>query len=335
MNTTPTIINSHFSESSSAQSSNQHYTVIGNAISLEPGDKPEHAITLVILPRGGKFQRSEFFERLLKMGWAEIISIEYEGTMFDFEQLTAKFSRLRFLILPKSQVNPGFAINCAMRETRTEFAYVLWSSMNPISLSPKLFVEISQRTKNVVSIPILRGSKGEVLPTVSIPVQYQQGLKAMYSMPGGEYKKSLFPFDFVGLYRRDLFQLMEGYDPVIHSPYWQRFDFGLRAYLWGYSLPLFMGLKIDQTQDFEVEDLSPDIHYLRFYLKNLALEFRQDHGVLDKKVFWKIAWKSGQSFFKTRKIFTEIRQWVEQHSYRFTSDAKMIVELWDEEDHLS
>jgi hypothetical protein len=335
MNTTPTIINTAFSDSPFSQAMDKHYTVIGNHTTLGYEEKPEHSITLVILPRGGKFQRSEFFERLLKMGWAEIISIEYEGAIFDYEQLTAKFSRLRFLVFPKPTINPGFAINCAIRETRTQFAYVLWSSMNPVALSPKLFLEITQRAKNLVSIPIIRGSKGEVLPTISIPVQYQQGLKAMYSMPGGEYKKSLFPFDYVGIYRKSLFQLIEGFDPLMTSPYWQRFDFGLRAYLWGYTLPVCMGLKLDQSQDFEVEDLSPDVNYLRFYLKNLAVEFRQDHGVLDKKIFWKIARKSGQGFFTTRKIFTEIRNWVDTHSFRFTQDAKMIVELWDEEDSFS
>ena len=307
------------------------YTIIGNAVPLPQDSSPYSSITLIVLGRGGKFQRTEMFDRLSKIGWAEILSVENPNPSYDLEQLTTRYSRLRCKGVQTPRGNPGELINAAMRECRTPLALVLWSTMAVQPLTPRILNDLVSQKMAVVTVPVIRNQRGEVFPSVSIPTEYNQSLKTLYVSPSAENNRSLFPFDYSGLYRKDLFLSTLGYDEKILSPYWQKFEFGVRSYLWGMQIPVYQGLRVTISQDPEPEDTSSDNNYLRCYLKTLGVDFRQDHGVLDMSAFLDVYRKSGKGFIGALKLFLEVQRWVHVHSFRYVKDLHQIVELWDEE----
>jgi len=307
------------------------YTIVGNEVPLPNDSGPYSSITLIVLGRGGKFQRTEMFDRLSKVGWAEILSVENPNPSYDLEQLTTRYSRLRCMVAQTTRGNPGELINAAMRECRTPLALLLWSTMTVLPLTPRILTDLITQKLAVVTVPIIRNQRGEVLPSVSIPTEYNQGLKTLYVTPSAENNRSLFPFDYSGLYRKDLFLSMLGYDEKIVSPYWQKFEFGVRAYLWGMQIPVHQGLRTTISEYPEPEDTSTDNNYLRCYLKTLGVDFKQDHGVLDRSAFFDVYRKSGMGIFSSLKLFLEVRRWVHVHSFRYLKDFHQIVELWGEE----
>lgn len=306
------------------------YTIIGKPLDFPASDAASAHVSLLLLGEGARFQRREMFEKLVGMEWAEIISVESPNPSYDYESLNQRFPGLRFLLFADPEVNLGMRINIAIRECRSNLVCLLWSSMVPLPL-PGRVVQESLETNSVVTLPLLRNPRGEVFPSVSIPAHYRQGMKTLFVVPGVDHSRSIFPFEYTGLYRRDLFLSMGGYDTRIRESYWQKMDFGFRSYLWGMEIPVSTHFRVQYSGDFEPEDTSAGPGYLRFYLKNFLPEFKADHSELEKKEFWAFYRRSGLGFFSARSLFREIRRWVRDHKYRFESDARKLIEMWDEE----
>ena len=307
------------------------YTVIGNSPVKQNTADHLSEITLIVLSQGSRFQRIEYFEKLSRMGWAEIISVENQNPSYDVETLTSRIPGMRCMVFHEEDSSSGEKLNMAIRESLTSLSLVIWSTMMPLSISPRQIEEMCGYKHAVVTIPLLRTMKGEIFPSIIVPAHYQQGLKTLWVPPGGENKRSLFPFQYTGLYRKDLFLSLMGFDPEITSAYWQKMDFGLRAYLWGMGMPVCLGLRIQLQQDPEPEDSSPHRGSLRFYLKNLAVDYHHDHGTLEWKVFLDFYRRSGLGLLGALKLFKQVRHWVVTHGFRYTSDARRLVELWDED----
>jgi hypothetical protein len=305
------------------------YTVVGNR---NPGKAATNRINLglVLLNRGGRYQRADTFDRLIQYGWNEVLSVESNQPAYDLEELAQRHPGLRFLVMQDQPRSIGEQINLAMREAVSSNVMVIWSYLQPLPMSGRYISDICD-SSSVCTAPLFRSTTGEVLPTVCVPASFNNSIKNLYLSPSPENQHSLYPFDYVGIYNKKIFKNLGGYSDELKNPYWQKLDFGFRSFLWGSSIAVHQGFRVQIDEDFEPEDTTPDQDYLTFYLRNLAVEYDKDHGHLPIHAFWEFYRKSGASIFKAISQFRQARHWVQSHAYRFTGEARRLVELWEEE----
>lgn len=285
-------------------------------------------LTVVVLSRGGRFNRSDYFDSLNELGPDEIISIETAGTpSYDVEKLAARFDNLKFLLLHDA-ANPGKQVNLGIQESRGAFVLVLWSDMRLAGL-PRRVIERAHADDLLCTVPMLKNDRGEIVPSIQAPAFFGKLLRVVPVMPGKPGVPTLFPFDYVGLYSRERFSLCGGFDDDIESPHWQKMDFGFRSYMWGEKMNCDVQLRIDYTAPLSTEDLTPDESYRLFYLKNLCVRYASDHGVLPPSRFFKFYLKTGGGLFQMYHMFRNIQGWVFTHRYRFKQDSASVTDLWE------
>jgi len=285
--------------------------------------------TLCLLNRGGRLFKQEQFAELERLGFPEIISLEGPGELYDLESLTLKFPTIRFLLLHE-EASAGEQVNMALEEASGEYVIVLWNDMKiaPGSLSYRLLERIIKQEALCV-VPILQNYKLETIPTIQAPAFYKTLLKVVPLYPSADGMLTLFPYDFVGIYSRERFILSGGYDYSLSNPYWQKMDFGFRNYMWGEKILCQTALRFSYINDPTLEDNTPDHSYRFFYLKNLAVRFNGEAGVLPWRKFLPYSMKAGSGFFSGLSDFKEVRRWVQVNQYRFKQDARSVTELWE------
>lgn len=286
------------------------------------------SISLVLINRGGRIFRQEILEDLQNHGFLEILSLEEPGNRLDAEGLLKRFPHLRFLLL-QSPTSPGEQINMAMEEAKGDLVLVLWNdqALNEASFSPRL-QKILSEPPVLCWVPEIRTKTGEEIPTLMTPSLYRKNLKILALSAEGEFLSSLFPYDYAGIYHRQKFLQSAGYDFRISNPYWQKLDFGLRAYMWGEKILQLKGLRVQYLSDMSSEDRSLDDGYKIFFLKNLIPVFSGDSAVLPRSAFLSFWPRSGQTLFSAWRDFERVREWVREHRYRFKFDARGVTELW-------
>ena len=305
------------------------YTVVG-APKGAPGAEAG-STTVVLLNRGSRLYRNETLEELDRAGLPSILSVEAKGEGIDVEGLAARHPRVRFLILSEP-TSPGVQVNLAIRESPGPFVFVLWSDMalSAQALSSRFFDRLAERDL-LCCAPALLGKGGELLPTAMTPAEGGSSLKVFGLVPERDGERSLYPFDYAGIYSRERFVLTGGYDGTMANPYWQRLDFGFRAWLWGEEIRILQALKLSYTEQPGAEDESPDESYKWFWLKNLAPVFRGDQGGIGASRFWPYLMSRRIGSTSALGEFKAAREWVALNRYRFRTDAASLVDLWGEE----
>jgi len=291
--------------------------------------KAQPLLSVVLLNRGGRFYRRELLEELAAADLGEIISVEGPKVSYDIEPLSRELPEIRFLLL-QDEASPGEKINLAMGEARTRTVLVLWTDMR-ISQTQGLEL-LAARTEErgwLCVVPALRNPGGEEVPGIQVPAVIRGRLQVIPWPPKHGGMRSLFPFDYCGLYNRARFQLTGGFDTWMRTPYWQKLDFGLRASLWGETILSDTSFHMAYTAEQSPEDNTPDWSYKLFYLKNMAVRFNGEMGVLPGSRFPAYALRSGSGLLDARKEFREIQQWVEENRFRFKSDVPSLVAHWE------
>ena len=130
-------------------------------------------------------------------------------------------------------------------------------------------------------------------------------------------------------YSKARFQLCGGFDPWMRTPYWQKLDFGLRASLWGETILADSSFQVAYTAEQSPEDNTPDWSYKLFYLKNMAVRFDGEMGVLSRRGFPAYALRSGSGLLESIREFREIQRWVWENRFRFKSDVSSLVAHWE------
>lgn len=305
------------------------YTVIG-AHKKEPDHPARQGLSVLLLNRGGRPFREELFKELSRLDVTEIISVENRSLGGgDFEEYTSLYENLRF-ILTDNCITPGEKINIGITEALCDNIFVIWNDMqlNSRELSHRLFQKIIEK-RVLCTVPVLHSYKGQLIPTCMTPLS-SKGILKVLALENKELGKSLFPFDYTGIYNKEKFIRSGGYDYYIKNPYWQKMDFGLRAYLWGEEILPHSSLKVSFTTDRDLsENTTPDASYRLCYLKNLSVRFNGDSGVLPLSRFIKYFDKSGSTLTDAWRDFQRVRAWVKTNRYRFTTDASAIIQLWD------
>ncbi|MDR1179419.1 MAG: hypothetical protein LBK44_02845 [Spirochaetales bacterium] len=302
------------------------YTVVGGPGS--PG-RDGGGFSLILLNRGGTMSRSDALEDFEKLRPDEIISLENPGGALLMESLAARFPRVRFILFHQA-VTPGERINIAMREARLPLAAVLWSDMKAL---PSGFPEGALRdvlgSGVLCTTPWFYSRENESMPVLQIPAFQKKKLKVLSVLPAREISSTLFPYDYCGIYSREKFLSIGGYDPGIHSPWWQKADLGLRALLWGEKIVSSRLLRVTASETAPAEDTGADRGYRMFFLKNLAVRLGPQGGRLSRASFFPFFLHSGCGLPAALAEFRLCRRWVSENAPRFQKDALSVISQWE------
>ena len=310
------------------------------------GGKERNATTglsAVILNRNGRYSRRAFFQELEKTGFDFIISIESTPERYDVEELSGRFPSVRF-ILPKTEITLGEKINLAAVEINSPLFFVIWNDLKIIAggtasrMAERLSIKNEESGesddkksgfKRLCTVPVMLNSRYETLPTLIAPVSYGKKMKTIFLEPQSDDSISLYPFDGVGIYDRERFIGLGGFDHTLKNNHWQFMDFGFRAFLWGEKISLSQQLKLSYDGQMPIEDNSTGESYRRFYLRSIAPVFHGDYAHLPLSRFPVYAFRSPDNPLTSWKKFSEIKDWVMANRLRWRADARMIVEKWE------
>ena len=300
------------------------YTVVGRSEGARGGE-----LTVLLLARGGRFYREQLLQELGGLPAVQILSVEGPRPAYDLEDLARKYPGVRFLLL-QAPASPGERINLGMEEARSEPVLVLWSDMHDDGGSIAANLSGQNLGRDLLCVvPRLKGPRGEVLPSILVPAMIKGRLKVLPWKPTQEGMRTIFPFDFCGLYSRRRFLQLGGFDAWMANPYWQKMDFGFRAGLWGETIAWYPRWQLAYAAEPEGEDSTADSSYKLFFLKNMAVRFNGDSGLLPLARLPRYALRSDSGPFDSLLEFREVRAWVHENRFRFQGDVGSLLGRWE------
>ena len=329
MSTIPTTFNHNFPS----------YTVVGGRERYN-----STGLSVVLLNRGGRYARRGLFHDFEKTGFDTVVSVEPEPAHYDLDELSARFPLVRFII-PHTRISLGEQINLAVSELVSPLFFVLWNDLKMIAggtahrMAERLTRPVDSKGNGkgngksqfmrLCTVPMIQDSRHVTISTVIAPVMRQKKIQTRRLDPLSEGLPSLYPFDGVGIYDRERFIKLGGFDGTIKNPFWQLMDFGFRAYLWGEEISLNQALKFCYEAAVPTEDISAGDDYSRFYLKNIAPVFRNDSAYLPVRRFPGFLLKANNGIFGAWDDFSESRRWVTTNSFRWRCNPKTIASYWN------
>ena len=303
------------------------YTVIGGGRGSSPaGGFP---VSVLVLNRGPRLYRASLLQDLVKVGFDSIVSVEVEADSPELESLAARFPQVRFIRLHEA-ANQGVCANIGMRESSAPFVLLIWNDMRlaTSTLSSRFFDRVVELDAACL-VPTLADAGGSFLPSIANPAHAGKSFKVVNLPPKTDGEKSLYPFDMCGIYSREKFASLGGFDWTISNPYWQKLDFGIRTWLWGESIRYAQALRLKYEEAPLDEDTTPDADYGRFWLKNLAPVYHGDSAFLPRSRFWSYLARSRSFPRAAIDEFKAAREWVSACTFRFKEDASRLSDLWD------
>lgn len=320
MNTIPSTFNEHLTNCT-IQSGNEMQNKV-------PGNSFGNGISVILLNRGNSHLRLQNLEVLTSSVFSSIISVETDNSNYSLSDFTQKFPEVKFII-PHEKTNDGDLLNLAMGESTGKYVLVIRDSLN---ITPAMLTE--SYAKKILSsdrfciVPRLASSNGEALPINFTPKIVKNNLRIESSLSVNDGIKTLYPFDYIGIYNREKFIQLGGFDYTIDNPYWQNLDLSFRAWLWGEQISISTVMKLNYSEDNPIEDSTPDLYQLRFFLKNMAVRYRLDHGEIPARYFWTFLFTSACGLSESVNQFAACRRWVKQNKYRFKKDALSLIANW-------
>ena len=314
MNTIPTTFNEHVVS----------YTLAGGSSFKSKGG----GVDAVIMSRGGWYNFSSTVQQLLNLGCTSIISLELPNKSLDLEHMSAEYPYVKFLV-PAEKITPGEGINIAMSELKGDFVLVLWNEQ--VIVDEKLLLKalgVASSTKKMCTAPILITKNHELVNTQMIPILqeghfYTEALQTLQTN-----LRTIYPFDFSGIYNRRKFIEFAGFDYTISNPYWQNLDFGFRSYLWGEEIRLCTQFKLKYLASLPAEETSHDDSYTRFYLKNLKPTIKDGVARINFDVFFSYMKNMGANPFRAYKYFQIGKKWVKENEKRFKCTPYDLISNW-------
>jgi hypothetical protein len=296
----------------------------------------------VLLNRSGRYPRRIVFQELEKIGFDYVISVESSPDRYDVEELTGRFPFVRFILLSEN-ISPGRQINLAVSELSSPLFFVLWNDLKIIAggsagrMAGRLYLTREEKEeagetsliKRLCTVPVIQNTRFETLPTLAVPVIYGKKIRPLFFTFRREGAPSLYPFDGVGIYDRERFIRLGGFDGSMKNYHWQLMDFGFRARLWGEEICSGLQVKLSYDGEPPPEDNTAEESYRRFYFKNIAPVFRGDYAHLPFRRFPGYLLSSGEDPLTAWGDFLESRRWVKTNRLRWRSSVKTLVDSWD------
>jgi hypothetical protein len=325
MNTIPTTFNENLPT----------YTAVGGH-----ERRASTGISAVVLNRGGRYPRYSFFEELEKLRFDYVVSIESSAAHYDLESLSSGYPFVRF-ILPQGRLNRGEEINLAASELSCPLFFVLWNDLKFLRsggaerMAERLLAG-AQEEKNIFkrlcTTPLIQDARSETMPTLIVPALVPEKktgktIKTIPFVPLEEGQLTIYPFDGIGIYDRERFIRLNGFDPCIKNFYWQLMDFGFRSSLWGEEIASTKLIKLSYEGLVPEEDSTAGEDFLRFFLKNLAPVFKGDYAHIPLRRFPGYLKRRG-GLLTAWDEFSSARAWVKTNRFRFSTDARIMTELF-------
>lgn len=317
MNSIPTIFNQRL----------VNCTILGG----KKATNAKMSVSVILINSQGSHLRIQNLEALERCGFEKIISIEPNIDNYNFDEFVKKFPQVKFII-PQEKVTDGDLINIGMGEVSSEYVLVLRDT-----LAISSFLLTSNAAQKLMSkkhfcyVPRIFIDKTHPFPINFIPNVHKGQLKVETIEQILDGVPTLYPFDCIGLYNRQKFIQLGGYDYTIESPYWQNLDLAVRAWLWGEQIKITTTFGLSYLEDVPVEDAAGNLSQFRFFLKNLAPVFKNDHGEIPVSVFFRMIRRSPCGLVETYNQFKDARNWVEKNQYRFRKDASSLIADWGTE----
>jgi hypothetical protein len=298
-------------------------------------------LSAILLNRGGRYPRRTLFQELEKTKFDYIVSVETPEERYDVDELSGRFPFVKFILL-KDAINLGEQINLAVSELTSPLFFVLWNDLRILNgeaarMAERLFYTSEELSKmgdvhagrRLCTIPVIQNGQFQILPTLTAPDIDRQTVRNLFLTPSKEGTPSLYPFDGVGVYDRDRFVKLGGFDCGLSSTYWQLMDFGFRAHLWGETIQSTRLIRLSYNGEVAPRDSTVDKDYRRFYLKNIAPVFNGDAAAIPLRRFSRYFFYSGEGPFQAWDNFSQSRRWVAENKFRFRRDARGLTDLWE------
>lgn len=311
----------------------------GVGVSLsKPDSAAKVPVTLVMLndtkdeylmPVVPSHLRTQAIDSLLACGFERIVWIAPLSSGRNTEELAKKYPSIRFVI-PQEECTTGELINTAVSELESDYFLVLKDIIHVSQniLPPNVALNLIKQGV-YCTVPRLLNDNGNQIIMNNFP----EVVKGRFRISGASYiadgLPTLYPVDFIGLYNREKFILLGGFDRTIKSPYWQNVDMGLRAHLWGEEVKITTQVTFTYEQTKSVDDVTRDYSYLYFYLKNILPIFKEDHAIVKTSSFLSTAIQTGCGIFEAKRLVKVAKDWVSLNKFRFKRDIKDLVENWN------
>ncbi len=123
----------------------------------------------------------------------------------------------------------GALINDCMRSIDCDMLFVSWTYLNPYGMS---FTQVRSNLAlfSLCTVPLIENAEGKILPSVYKARKSLFGFKAELNKNNPMMPFTFLIHNYVGIYRKDLFDVVGGFDEDICDPYWQLYEFGMRSY---------------------------------------------------------------------------------------------------------
>ena len=301
------------------------YTVVGGG-RRDKIRKYPFRLTVVIVARGDRLFRRELLAEIESIGIGEVVWVEGPDVSRDLEALCRDFPDVRFLTV-QAEAGRGAMIDIGISESQAPYVLCMWSDMRITEISPLLLDRLRECEAACV-LPVIRNPDMNVVPSYQSPIMLKGKLALHFRPPSKEGEKVLYPFDYCGIYDKEKFAQVGGYDPDIDNPYWQKLDFGFRCHLWGEKILGTMKLSLIAAGAAAIEEATPDDSYKAFYLKNLAVRLRRETGVLPRVKALEYIARSGTGPVGAVREFRKARDWVYLNRFRFRKDPRELIEKW-------
>ncbi|GMO45919.1 MAG: hypothetical protein Ta2B_27150 [Termitinemataceae bacterium] len=312
------------------------YTVIGTKERIA-----STGLSAVLLNRGGgMYSKKACIADLCKQGFDYIVSVENFGEHYEAQQLSELFPFVSFILL-KESVSTGQMINIAAGELNSPLFFVFWNDLHLLQgltnarIAEKLLgTSEKDWSMRLCTVPVIQNAAFETLPTAISPSIIRKKLQTTPFSSEKEGDTTLFPYDCIGIYNRELFLSIGGFDTEIKSAHWQLMDFGMRSWLWGHTIKITQLVRLRFDGEFTAGDSTVDDGYWLFFLKNLAPSLRKD-SVKSTAVAASVSWtyffeyllKSGQWIGAAYKKFSSIRRWVRANGKKYVHEACELQEI--------
>jgi hypothetical protein len=283
-----------------------------------------------VLDRGGRFSREAVIEELSSLPFRSLIVAGGPGFAPDADSLCLRFPSLRVLRFAR-QENPGTMIGACMRELSERRVLVLQSDQRIHKVGfGNLLIERLVASETLCLIPALANDHGEILPSLVAPSIEGSKFKPIPALPAREGDPSLYPFDYVGAYHREAFLSIGGFDEGIANPYWQKLEFGLRAWLWGHDIRYAPGYKCVYETEPPHEDASSDASYRYLHLRYLASGARPGRVYLPWIGLLRYMLDTGLGIGRAFAEFAEARAWLAPRAGLWKRDIAKLIDAWGE-----
>ncbi len=315
MNTIPLTFNEHQIDR----------TVLGGK--LEPvGYKMN--VSVILLNTTGSHLNFQTLENLAGCGFRSIVSVEPTPDSYNLEDISRRYPLVKFVV-PLEECSDGEIINMCMAEISSTYVLVLRDSLHiPKGILNANLFENLVREKPYCIVPRLVDSSAQPVFVNFLP----EACKGKFCLSPATYvsegQPTMYPFDCIGLYNREKFILLGGYDHTIKSQYWQNVDLSMRAWLWGEKITISPSFQISYSAEVPIQDSTRDLSYIKFYIKNILPRFKDDHGYVPVISFPGFLLHSSSGLIETCSQFRAARRWVKLNEYRFKTDANILIENW-------